>query len=154
MKDLTLYILMRNDLSSMSVGRCMAQASHASNAFINKYCKYTKHYCVYVKEWQNQTKQGFGTAIVLACNINDINDIITKCKTSKYACDFVYDPEYSYLVDEEISKLIDFKLHTKSPIKRPDGKIILNRKELTCAYAFGDRNDLKFKSLFSNLNLY
>jgi hypothetical protein len=38
-KDLALYILMRNDLASMNVGRCMAQASHASNAFIYKFGK-------------------------------------------------------------------------------------------------------------------
>ena len=30
-----LYILMRNDMKSMNPGKAMAQASHASNAFVN-----------------------------------------------------------------------------------------------------------------------
>ena len=31
-----LYIIMRNDLDSMNPGKAMAQASHASNAFVTK----------------------------------------------------------------------------------------------------------------------
>ena len=68
MKDLRLYILMRNDLDSMKAGRAAAQASHASNAFIHKFGKNEE-----VKEWANQTPQGFGTAIVLSGDVKDID---------------------------------------------------------------------------------
>ena len=149
MNDLTLYILMRNDLLSMSVGRCMAQASHASNAFVKKYdCD------LVVKKWQKQTEQGFGTAIVLSADMKQITETALSCKLNKYKYDYVVDPEYSYIVNREIFGLIDKDVHTTDPIEKPNGEMILHRREITCLYAFGDRNDIKFYSIFSTLNLY
>ena len=69
-----LYILMRNDLSSMNSGKAMAQASHASNAFAH-YMRYTR--CEeddgiecegLLNMWEDQTTQGFGTVLVLSVN--------------------------------------------------------------------------------------
>lgn len=140
---------MRNDLLSMSVGRCMAQSSHASNSFINKY-----GYDPVVKKWQKQTTQGFGTAIVLSVDMSQITSVALSCKLGKYRYDYVVDPEYSYIVNKEICELINRDIHTIDPIEKPNGEMILHRREITCFYAFGDRNNLEFKTIFSELNLY
>ena len=58
-----LYILMRNDLPSMNVGKAIAQASHASAQFINNYRK-TFEGEPYTSYWLNEGK-GFGTTVVL-----------------------------------------------------------------------------------------
>ena len=38
-----LYILMRNDLNSLNSGKAMAQASHASNAFVSHFHAYMQN---------------------------------------------------------------------------------------------------------------
>lgn len=149
-KDLVLYILMRNDLASMTPGRCMAQASHASNAFIHRWGKQT-----YVKDWQNQTEDGFGTAIVLAADLLSIQSIaVSLCDNGYNVCGEVIDPEYSYVVPHEFISLINEKFHVKPPFSKADGTWMAFREETTCFYAFGDRNDQVFKGIFSNLKLF
>lgn len=142
---------MRNDLASMNAGRCMAQASHASNAFIHKFGKDKL-----VKEWQNQTNQGFGTAIVLSANEHQIRATDIKLEESDVFNfrDYLIDPEYSYIVEGEFINLIDKNKHVLDPVLKSDGKWIAWRKEMTCFYAFGDRNDTVFKEQFSGLNLF
>ena len=65
MNEYILYILMRNDLVSLNAGKAMAQASHASNAFINNAQKHFSHkeklkgpLQLAVEQWQNETEQG------------------------------------------------------------------------------------------------
>ena len=75
-----LYILMRNDMDSMTTGRAMAQASHASNAFVDAYTKRPLEDDISDDEivlrdafagWANATPQGCGTAIVIHCGHGD-----------------------------------------------------------------------------------
>ena len=141
---------MRNDIRSMSTGRCMAQASHASNAFIKSFGKNKL-----VNAWQKQTSQGFGTAIVLSVNLSEIIHLQTICKSHGYIFDKVIDPEYSYIVSGEIYPYLDPLSQVRPAIpKSENGDMLVFRKEITCAYAFGDRDDEMFKSAFSKYNLY
>jgi hypothetical protein len=148
--DLALYILMRNDLASMNAGRCMAQASHASNAFIHRFGKNST-----VKEWQKQTNQGFGTAIVLSADEFQIRLTNQKLFEAGFAIrDYLIDPEYSYIVQDEFIELIAEDKHVLEPVRKDDGTWIAWRKEMTCFYAFGDRNNPVFKEQFSGLKLF
>lgn len=131
-----LYILMRNDLpSSMTSGRAMAQASHASNAFIHKYGRLKS-----VNKWQNETKQGFGTAIVLAATLPQMKEI---CFNLNEPHEFILDPEYGVKIDTELLKLIDPAMIVPSKtIINEDGSVIIFKKEITCAYIFGCKDNL------------
>lgn len=141
---------MRNDLASMNSGRCMAQASHASNAFIHKFGKNPL-----VKEWQKQTTQGFGTAIVLSADEMQIYSTSERLKEVGFKVhDYLNDPEYSYIVQAEFIHLIDPNKHVLEPISKADGTWLAWRKEMTCFYAFGDRNNPVFKEQFSGLKLF
>jgi hypothetical protein len=131
-KEYILYIIVRNDLPSLNAGKAMAQASHASNAFIHKYGKTSD-----AKLWAAETPQGFGTVIVLSANQAQILEV---CK-NKTDClfDVIIDPTYPYIVNTEIAGLIDKSLHTVDPIVKQDGTVVLHRKEITCAYIFGEK---------------
>jgi peptidyl-tRNA hydrolase len=126
-----LYIIMRTDLPSMNPGKAMAQASHASNAFIHKYGNMEG----FVKDWQKQTPQGFGTVIVLGATQAQLIEI--------ESVELVYDPTYPYSVSAEIFPLINPETITAIPINKPDGSYILCRSEITCGYVFGTRENLK-----------
>lgn len=130
-----LYILMRNDLPSMTTGRAMAQASHAANAFIGKF-GHRKD----VKAWQKETKQSFGTAIVLAASLTDIKNALYNLSEPH---DFVVDPEYGVKTNTEILDLIDrSKILDEMSVFPGDGVAIIFKKEITCAYVFGTKENL------------
>jgi len=146
MKDTRLYILMRNDLESMAIGRAMAQASHASNAFIKQFGNVGA-----VIEWQNQTNQGFGTSIVLAASYNEIKEVFYtnwsfKIHKNEHTniLNYVVDPEYSIKVTREVFNLID--THKIMPLRSifndDDNTFTIFRSEVTCAYMFGTKEQL------------
>lgn len=129
---------MRNDLPSMNAGRAMAQASHASNAFIHKYGKKND-----VIKWAKETSQGFGTVIVLAADLIQIESIAIKLAMSKVYHDLVFDPEYCIKVNHEVAELLDAKKYIPSK-SRDIGAcdVLICRKEITCAYLFGTHDDM------------
>ena len=131
-----LYILIRNDIPSMNPGRAMAQASHAANAFIHKYGKQKD-----VKQWQRQTCQGFGTAIVLAADIVQIREIFIGLSAHKIKEEII-DPDYAISVSSEIIPYIAIeKIGMFNP--STPGRYSFHREEITCAYIFGDSEILK-----------
>lgn len=68
MKNFRIYLLMRNDMASMTIGRVAAQAHHASDAIAHAIQKsYPESINDYI-EWKRESKQEFGTVIVLACD--------------------------------------------------------------------------------------
>lgn len=130
---------MRTDLSSMTTGRAMAQASHASNAFIKQHGHVRD-----VIEWQNQTCQGFGTAIVLAASLHEIREVF-KCEYKhSNILSYVADPEYSIKVTSEVYNLIDTKkiIPRLSIFNEEDKTFTIFRPEVTCAYIFGTKEEL------------
>jgi peptidyl-tRNA hydrolase len=139
---------MRNDLGSLSTGRAAAQASHAANAFIYKYGDRAD-----VKEWQNQTVQGFGTAIVLGTTIDQITDLHKIAFHDKYPTEFITDPDYVISIPSEILPIVMDSAKSKieqSPID--PNKYLYHRREVTCCYIFGDKE--KLAELLGDLPLY
>jgi peptidyl-tRNA hydrolase len=149
-ENLYLYILMRTDLPSMGAGRAAAQASHAANAFIHKFGGKAD-----VKEWQKQTPQGFGTAIVLGVTFDQfqLKEKCSKAMSQGFHADSVIDPDYVISVSKEIMPFIDSKNlgHFEQSPADPD-KYLLHREEVTCAYIFGDKE--KLVELLGDLPLY
>lgn len=143
-KELRLYILIRNDLQSMSPGRCMAQAAHAANAVVHKFSTN-----INVRQWQKQTMQGFGTTIVLSASAEKIGELFTKTDLKKWSVkDWVTDPEYVIRVSHEVANLLhqnyDAKFCTfEFDYDLADEKTTaIVRAEMTCAYVLGTKEEL------------
>lgn len=148
-KDYCLYILMRTDLPSMGYGRAAAQASHASNAFIHSF-GHTKP----AKEWAGQTRQGFGTAIVLnGGTVKNISEIVSISISKGFYSMEIVDPDYVIPVSSELIPYIADKNMGKFEQSVTDPtKYFFHRSEVTCAYIFGDRTELK--PILGHLSLY
>ena len=125
-----LYILMRNDLESMNAGKGMAQASHASNAFVNAMLKIQltnagtenpdeRQDCSLFLKWDSETTQGFGTVLVLAVNEVQMRTAVDVADKLDFVSGVVHDPTYP-LVDGDFCHFLPLD---------------------TCAYVFGDKND-------------
>lgn len=125
-----LYILMRTDMDSGTPGKMMAQASHASNAFVKKAFDVGED----IRGWTGQTNQGFGTVIVLdGGGINDIRHSIEILEQNGYVCDMVLDPTYP-LSDGSYTHLI--------PVE-------------TCAYVYvNESNELFARMVLKNYELH
>jgi peptidyl-tRNA hydrolase len=125
---------MRNDLASLNAGKAMAQASHASNAFlfnlVNDPSK--ADYKDLVEEWISTTTQGFGTVFVLAVNEEQLNKAIDLADADGFATNIITDPTY--------------------PIK--DGDVTHHLPLDTCGYIFGDHEDPMLRLITQDLELY
>lgn len=155
----TLYILMRNDMKSMNPGKAMAQASHASNAFI-AYMEKSGKLADYLTDkkgslcrlWQKETPQGFGTVLVLGVNEEEMHHTIDHAGRNNFVSDIVTDPTYPTLekfgpFSEIVGKLIGlFGLKLR--------RSVTFSSEDTCAYIFGDRNDPILKAILSDFDLH
>lgn len=120
-----LYIIMRNDLGSLNMGKGIAQGSHASNAFVKNFYRTMQENSANPSpeheilnssfhQWENETPQGFGTVLVLEGKIQDIRHGIRTCQDRGYLADIVNDPTY--------------------PIK--DGDTVHHLNLDSCAYVF------------------
>ena len=130
-----LYILMRNDMDSMNPGKAMAQASHASNAFVHdrKLMREGKRELeeLYLT-WATETHQGFGTVLVLACDQIQMKQAVTVAKMAGLESGIVHDPTYP-LQDGETCHFIPLD---------------------TCAYVFGDKEDPVLGAIVQNFELH
>ena len=131
-----LYILARSDLASMNPGKLAAQCSHASNSMVHKMRKSGNAKMQnLLHKWENSTKQGFGTCLVLDCH-NEISMVEVLRELSKGKCevlsDIINDPTYP-IRDLEITHYISLN---------------------TCAYIFCDKNDEKISSILEKFSLY
>ena len=151
---------MRTDIPSMNPGKAMAQASHSSNAFVHRVLKNRElpdELAHQSKSWGEQTKQGFGTVLVLGCEMNDIKSVRSYCEGMQpedILFDEVVDPTYPYIVNGEIKDLISGPTHTNIPHELESGDFVCFREEITCAYLFADKEDLITKDLIGHLNLH
>jgi hypothetical protein len=98
----------------MNPGKGMAQASHASNAFVHHYHRFAQEFNArpvntgeanrHIKgfnEWENSTSQGFGTVLTLEARGAEIWPTIDLLKALGYIAGVVHDPTYP-LVDGEV----------------------------------------------------
>lgn len=92
-----LYILMRNDLSSLNAGKAIAQGSHASNAFVKHIERHTQNtnarsniltkdqdIIKSFRDWEYSTSQGFGTVLVLEATMKEIQSRVDIFKSMGY----------------------------------------------------------------------
>lgn len=143
-----LYILIRTDLPSMTPGRAMAQAAHASNQFIHEYGNRSA-----VKSWQKDAN-GFGTTICLAATKSIIEDVVEKAKLRMHHAGLVYDPTYKFDVPSELAPLILVNALTAPTITKDDGSCIMFRNELTCGYLFISNDSPAREILVGSLALH
>jgi hypothetical protein len=120
-----LYIIMRTDMDSMTLGRTAAMAAHAANQFVydlehkgNGNDALMKRYIA----WKNQTNGGFGTVIVLdGYNQELIEDVLCRLEEPKFFSGVVIDPEYG-VRDGEFVHMVE--------------------NVMTCAYVFPIADDV------------
>ena len=140
---------MRTDLGSLGPGRAAAQASHAANAFIYKYGNKRDD----VNEWQQQTPQGFGTAIVLGVDLECMKNLHNIALHDQYPTELITDPDYVISISSEILPIIVDSAKSKIEQSPTDpSKYLYHRSEVTCAYIFGDKE--KLAPLLFGLPLY
>lgn len=139
---------MRTDLPSMGAGRAAAQASHAANAFIHKFGGKN-----IVKSWQEQTNQGFGTAIVLGVNMEQLKQKLSEATHRGFFTEMVVDTDYVISISSEILPIIEKgRGHKIEPSPIDPNKYLYHREEVTCGYIFGDKE--KLVELLGDLPLY
>lgn len=141
MREPVLYLIMRNDLPSLNPGKLAAQAAHCANAFVASK-QWSKS--PLLKQWQNQSKQGFGTTIVLGATRGFILKNINK------SC-HVYDDTYPCEIPVEIAM---FMIESNSIQYGPEvgitwsaDRAIFLRRELVGAFDFGGEQPEYLKSL-------
>ena len=142
-----LYILVRNDMESMNPGKAMAQASHASNAFIYDIKSKKARLCAEDHEgemeefrtqialadlWENETSQGFGTVLTLAVDEAQMRAAAISAQEAGFTAAVVHDPTYPLI----------------------DGNTIHYLPLDTCAYIFGDKNDQLLATIVRNFPLH
>lgn len=93
------YIIVRNDMHSMTPGRIAAQAAHATSA-LHTFDWDVPEY-VFLKrlfaEWSDETEQGFGTTIVLSASPEEIfilNELLENFSKKLIYAEVINDPDY------------------------------------------------------------
>lgn len=118
-----LYVIVRNDLTSMTPGKAEAHSGHAASALILRHvvhAKRDKHSQSFKKRilaWDHK-KLGFGTQINLSGTINDmlaIDEWLEDCAMDEHVSGWVIDPTYPF----------------------SDGVYRATREETTAYYLFG-----------------
>lgn len=133
-----LYILMRMDLASMNAGKGMAQASHASNAFVGRITDvdavelFDDEMFDLYGQWSTETIQDFGTVLVLAVDETQMRTAVEVAEKLGYVCGVIHDPTY--------------------PLR--DGDFCHCLPLDTCAYVFGDKNDPLLSAVVGNFPLH
>jgi hypothetical protein len=134
----------------------MSQCHHAG---VQMMARHGKRQLVqdYVKDGIAQGAVYFNTTLVLGATLDDI---IQRGQEAENAGDDVVvfntvtDPSYPFFVENaEVADLIPESV-AKAVKQMPDGRILMVREEVTCAWFCGDRNNVRFRSLFEGLDLH
>jgi peptidyl-tRNA hydrolase len=141
-----LYILMRADLPSMNAGKAMAQASHASNAYV-------KMAGDRAADWQATTDQGFGTVLVLSVNETQMRAAVQVAKAAGFDAGVVNDPTYPYIIPTEQANLIPTSVDTMPRMLKGENTVMF-RSEDTCAFVGGDKNDPMLEAIVGRFSLH
>ena len=165
-----LYILARTDLPSMNAGKLAAQASHASNAFINEVINMETdltddqyhtdprvdmidEQVKLARKWQAETPQAFGTVLVLAVTEDQMRAAVQVAQAVGLIADTVNDPTYPYIISTEAANLIPESTDTAPRIPKGD-QTVMFRSEDTVAFIGGDKNDPLLTAIVGNFPLH
>lgn len=156
-QDLVVYVLLRTDLPSMNPGKAAAQVHHAGVQMVSKYGK-RQMVQDYYKDGIAQGAVYFNTTLVLGATIEDIimrGQAAGAAGEDVVVFNTVTDPSYPFFVENmEIANLIPQGDDVKVIKVMDDGRVLMVRPEVTCAWFLGDRNDVRFRCLFDGLNLH
>lgn len=155
--NLAVYILARTDLPSLNSGKLAAQVHHAGVQMMAKFSK-SKMVKNYINLGVADGADYFNTTIVLGA---ELDDIIQRTRMAKFLgdsiveFDIVTDPSYPFFVENiEIANLIPQTSTTKIIKPMADNRVLMVRKEITCAWFIGDRSNSDFVNLFTELQLH
>lgn len=106
MDPVVLYILARTDAKSMreSAGLTAAQVAHAANQMV---ATISEKFKPLLLEWENETKMGFGTTIVLETDGDTMYSRIEYALNNGFHAGIVHDPTFP-LFDGDILHLVPF----------------------------------------------
>lgn len=142
-----LYIFVNTDLPSMNPGKAQAHSGHAANAFINQHAikplQAGKRISGEVAEWMGTTPFGFGTQINLKGEWSEVIKTVADWCEAGGVGELVVDPTYPYIVDSEVVRLIDPRIHSEIPFDLENGKFLCHRNETTAIYIFGYKDELE-----------
>lgn len=157
-RDLAVYVLVRTDIPSMNPGKAMAQVHHAGVQMLNQ----SGHNTLvnqYIADGAAAGAVGFNTTIILAANRSQIDEALSAAADlyHRNATTILYsevvDPSYPFLVSREVWEWAN-SLNSVPGNLRGDDMVVVTRKEVTCAWFLGDRNNPEFKNLFEGLKLH
>lgn len=160
-----LYLLPRTDMESMNPGKAMAHTAHAANAFVHEMQRRIatddlpegRGLRSLFEAWQASTSQGFGTTIVLQATYEQAGTVVGACWPDSWTgigSGWSKDPTYPYILSAEAAALVPETVDTLPRVPRPDGTVLMFRRENTCAWVFGDKNDNRLRLLLDNLQLH
>jgi len=151
--NLYVYVLIRNDLPSLTPGKAAAQVHHAGVQMISKY-GHLPTVQNYVNSGKSDGADHFSTTITLSATMQDIETAMARIKNVENCVyDIVIDPAYPFLVDPEITPFLTGNQDIEYVSSTGD-KDLFTRNELTVAWALGDKGNPIFRSAFENLKLY
>lgn len=152
-RNLTVYVLIRNDLPSLNAGKAAAQVHHAGVQMVSQH---HNHPLVkqYISDGKAAGAEHFNTTLTLGATEAQILKIMENVVHPNLLKGYIYDPTYPFFVDKEIAPLLAAnKKVVRTGVVNGTTELFV-RKELTCAWLLGDRNDDSFKNIFEGLNLY
>lgn len=161
-----LYLFPRTDIASMNPGKAMAHTAHGANAFVHTIKQMatngdavTKHFggdlrAVFTA-WETATPQGFGTTIVLQAPWSDVLITISSLNSwNTIHTGISTDPTYPYVVSNEIADYIPLDVDTMPRHPGAPGHTVMYRKEDTCAWVFGMKDNPYIKSALGKYPLH
>lgn len=152
-KNLVVYILSRSDLPSLNPGKLAAQVHHAGVQMMSKYHN-SPLVKEYIKTGIENGAEHFNTTLVLSATFDDIHATVKAMKKlNNVEYGMVIDPSYPFYVEnDEIANLVRSSKYILQVV--PNGKVLMTRSELTCAWFLGDKNDDMFLDNFVRLSLH
>jgi hypothetical protein len=119
----------------------MAQANHAASVLEHEFGAMSKCKRAEVGWWKLQTKQGFGTCIVLSATKAQIDAIFNTGGLKSWIMKgWVIDPDYVIRVSHEVAQFM--KGAKFLPETADDKTIAFTRSEKTCAFVMGTKEEL------------
>lgn len=149
-QEYRLYILMRRDLPSLNAGKAMAQAAHAANCLTAEWGHLSQ-----VKEFTNRKHQ-FGTTIVLGVDKKELLHTLKRAQMRDGTVPYgpVWDETYPFFTTPEIMELIPKSKLTAPPYYPDADRVLLCRKEITCAYVLVLNGSSDQADLVGDLHLH
>ena len=150
-RDIRCYVLVRNDLPSLSSGKAAAHTHHAG---VQMVAKYMDHAIVrdYIEQGIANGADHFNTTISLSASLSQIKTILKMAIEMGYVADCVEDPTYPFFVDTEVVPYLNSNEIEVTPVTNP-GQTLVTRHELTCGYILGYADDDVFRALVGGLKL-